>query len=104
MDHEKFISSCKTFLVLRPHGRLETLFSSFFLSLFLVPLLATMHETTVAVVRCALDRYFETHPGTRLGPPRCTTATRPQGRTRGRVMEVCVSGTKTGQTHCPSPL
>lgn len=35
MDHDKFISSCKTFLVLRPHGRLETLFSSFFLSLSL---------------------------------------------------------------------
>ena len=69
---------------------------------FLVPLLATMHEMTGAVVRCALDRCLETHPGTRVGPPRCTTSTRPQGRTRGRVMEVCVSGTKAGLTHRPS--
>lgn len=45
MDHEKFISSCKTFLVLRPHGRLETLFSFFFLSLFYSFFLYIIHRS-----------------------------------------------------------
>lgn len=67
MDHDKFISSCRTFLVLRPHGRLETLFSSFFLSLFYSFFLYIIHRSvdpintiSIACLGCSsmlVDRY-----------------------------------------------